>query len=167
MEINMEDSMSEYYDSRDEYDFVGVIDNDIFKIRSRQPNILDNKRDLSPIKNSMRSSSKTKSYLDDIAEKLAINVTSEMTKSKICDAVQQNMLEKEKYATAIDKNKMTYVRIPMNHPKYPFPYNLEDRVEFIINKIRTHITCSLDILTTKETDNDKLFYKISIKKYLI
>ena len=39
----------------------------------------------------------------------------------------------EKYSEGIDKK--TYVIIPSNHPIYPFPYNLEDRVEFLKSKI--------------------------------
>jgi hypothetical protein len=30
---------------------------------------------------------------------------------------------------------MTYVMIPANHPKFPFPYNLEDRIAIIKNKV--------------------------------
>jgi hypothetical protein len=43
------------------------------------------------------------------------------------------MLELEKYATG--NKKITYIMIPKNHPIYPFPYNLEDRVEYIKNEI--------------------------------
>ena len=79
------------------------------------------------------------------------------------------MLEKEKYATDKEKNKMTYVRLPANHPKYPFPYNLEDRIKYIITKIRSEVKHAIDITTTKDTiktgpNKGRPTYGIVIKK---
>ena len=81
----------------------------------------------------------------------------------------KEMLEKEKYSTDKDKNKMTYIRIPANHPKYPFPYNLEDRIKYLIGKIRTEIKHTIDITVTKGSvksgiNKGKPFYSIVIKK---
>jgi hypothetical protein len=79
------------------------------------------------------------------------------------------MLEKEKYATDKDKNKVTYIRLPSNHPKYQFPYNLEDRVKHIIANLRAEIKYAMDIQTSKEiiktgVDKGKPSYSILIKK---
>ena len=35
--------------------------------------------------------------------------------------------------------------IPSNHPKYPFPLNLEDRIEYIKNAIQEKIPTSITI----------------------
>ncbi len=48
------------------------------------------------------------------------------------------LIELEKYSTG--KNKMTYVMVPSNHPIYFFPLNLEDRAEFIKNKVHEVLT---------------------------
>ena len=92
-----------------------------------------------------------------------------MTRIEVCDAIEKKLLEKEKYSTDKDKNKVTYIRIPSNHPKYPFPYNLEDRVKSIVNKIRSEIKHTVDITTTKNTvksgpNKGTMSYSIIIKK---
>ena len=51
----------------------------------------------------------------------------------------------EKYSTSKNKNKLTYVIIPDNHPTFKFPYNLEDRVKWIIDKIKEKIKFKIDI----------------------
>ena len=50
----------------------------------------------------------------------------------LCQQIKNKMLELEKYSTSAEKTKKTYMMIPANHPVYPFPYNLEDRAEFIV-----------------------------------
>jgi hypothetical protein len=96
-------------------------------------------------------------------------VKPEMTRTDVCELIEKQMLEKEKYSTDKDKNKVTYIRLPSNHPQYPFPYNLEDRVKFLINKLRSEIKHTIDITSSKETvksgDNKgKPSYHIVIKK---
>ena len=49
------------------------------------------------------------------------------------------MLFLEKYSTEKNGNKYTYVMIPYNHQKYNFPYNLEDRVQYIVDKLNNSI----------------------------
>lgn len=71
------------------------------------------------------------------------------------------MLEKEKYATG--KDKVTYVRIPVNHPKYPFPYNLEDRVKYVIDKIKSGSKNVLEFTVKEEKKNKFPVYHINIK----
>lgn len=151
---NFEDT-HEYYDTKEEFDFVGIIDKelsrrkekradeikDVFKIRPRLPKILDKKRGtgIPSLKGAVCETSKTKKYLEKIANKIGANVKVGETRGNICKAIEKAMLDLEKYSTDKDKNKFTYVRIPSNHPNYPFPYNLEDRRNHIVNKIKSTI----------------------------
>jgi hypothetical protein len=181
---NFEDTY-EYYDNRDEYDIVGIIDKelsrrktkraeeikDVFKIRPKLPKVLSKKRGtgIPSLKGAVCATSKAREYLEKIGKKLGAVLKPNMTRTDICDQLEKQMLEKEKYATDKDKNKFTYIRIPANHPKYPFPYNLEDRVKYIITKIRSEIKHAIDITTSKDTvksgvDKGKPSYIISIKK---
>ena len=70
------------------------------------------------------------------------------------------MLLLEKYGTNKNKDKMTYVMIPMDHPDYPFPYNLEDRVKSIKDKLNEQIKIKLDISvkTEKKTTGEEKGY---------
>lgn len=181
---NFDDTM-EYYDLRDEYEFVGIIDkelsrrknkrtdeiNDVFKIRPKLPKVLEKKRGtgIPSLKGAVCSTSKAKSYLEKIAKKIGVETKSDMTRGDICSTIESEMLLKEKYATDKDGNKFTYVRIPANHPRYPFPYNLEDRIKHIITKIRSEVRHSIDISTTnykvKSGENKgRPSYSIVIKK---
>jgi hypothetical protein len=78
------------------------------------------------------------------------------------------MLLLEKYATDKDKNKMTYVMVPSNHPLYPFPYNLEDRIKFVTDKLKNEIIVKTSISVTTEKkksgpEQGKPSYKIKIQ----
>ena len=46
---------------------------------------------------------------------------------------------------------MTYIMIPKNHPEYQFPYNLEDRVDYIEKELTTKLKTEIDFTV----DNDK------------
>ena len=61
----------------------------------------------------------------------------------------KTLLYLEKTSTG-DKKK-TYIKIPLNHPKYFFPYNIEDRISYLNKKIRIIFseTQNIDITTTK------------------
>lgn len=162
-----------YYDNRNENDFVGIIDKetnkkknkslddikDVFKLREKRAKILDKKRvtGLPSLKGAVCYNAKDKKYLLKVAKKLGVELSSSnSTREDICVKIEDKMLMLEKYATNKDKNKLTYVMIPANHPTLPFPYNLEDRVEHIIeqfNKIvKTKIDISSDIKKDKKTD---------------
>ena len=60
--------------------------------------------------------------------------------------------------------------IPKNHPIYPFPYNLEDRIKFIIeslsNKINENLTKQFIIKKLKDINNN-LRYEMSIKNNML
>jgi hypothetical protein len=181
---NFDDTM-EYYDLREEYKIVGIVDKevsrrknkradeikDVFKIRPKLPRILDKKRGtgIPSLKGAVCETSKSREYLDETARNLGATVSSNMTRKDVCELIEKQMLEKEKYSTEKDKNKMTYVRLPSNHPKYPFPYNLEDRIKHIVTKIRSEVKHAIDVNTSKNTvksgpDKGKPSYSIIIKK---
>ena len=46
------------------------------------------------------------------------------------------MMFLEKYSTSKDKNKMTYLMMPANHPRYSFPFNLEDRIKYVLDYLQ-------------------------------
>lgn len=166
------ESVLDYYDNRDEFTYVGIIDkerikgkenenNDIFKIREKRRKVLDKKRGtgIPSLKGAVCFNAKNKEYIRNVAKKLNVIYEKNDTRLDICNKIKDKMLDLEKYSTTKDKNKMTYVMIPKNHPIYPFPYNLEDRVEFIKSNIKDNIKYKLDIQT--KLNNKK--YEIIIK----
>jgi hypothetical protein len=178
---NFEDAM-EYYDSRDEFKYVGIIDKeisrrkskqiedmkDVFKIREKRDKILDKKRGtgIPSLKGAVCSTSKNKEYLESIAKQLKIDSKHAETRTDICELVRLRMLELEKYS--VGKEKITYIMIPTNHPEFQFPYNLEDRVEFIKRKLMDEIKFKIEINVKKEIRKDGKekglpFYKVIIK----
>ncbi len=178
------DDTFEYYDERNEYEYVGIIDkeisrrknkpieeiNDVFKIREKLPKVLQKKRGtgIPSLKGAVCNTSKSIEYLEKVAKKIGITNVSNLTRTDICNLIEKEMLLKEKYGTDAKKNKYTYVRIPANHPQYQFPYNLEDRVRHIISKLRQSIKYPLEITTAsiiKKSGQEKGYpsYIISIK----
>jgi hypothetical protein len=54
--------------------------------------------------------------------------------------------------------------IPINHPVYRFPYNLEDRIKFMMKQVNKIADRPVDVLTKKQKDkNDNPIYEISFK----
>jgi hypothetical protein len=158
----------DYYDSREEYQYVGIIDreinrrknkdaseiNDIFKLREKRAKILEKKRatGLPSLKGAVCSTAKDKEYLVKVAKKIGVDFKNRVTRQDICRQIEERMLLLEKYGDDDrDKNgkNITYVMVPANHPKYPFPYNLEDRVTHIINKLKNDIKFNVKIDTKK------------------
>lgn len=153
------DSVLSYYDARDEFDIVGIIDKeslkkrvrnpgqarDEFKIRGKRPKVIQKKREtgLPSFKGSACTVSKDRDYLANIARKLGIDIDQSLIRQSICEMIRNKLFDMEKYSTNKDGNKMTYLIIPSNHPSIPFPLNLEDRVKHIIEDINTELTTSL------------------------
>jgi superfamily II DNA or RNA helicase len=154
----------DYYDNRDENAIVGVIDNstnrkdididevkDVFKIRNKRDKILEKRRGtgIPTLKGAVCNTSKDKGYLEGIANDLGEifnkKQLDEMLRNDICDSIKLKLLELEKYNL---ENK-TYIMIPYNHPEYPFPYNLQDRVKYIIDNIKNKIKFELKIKVDK------------------
>jgi hypothetical protein len=156
------DSVLEYYDSREEYKFVGIIDkasmkknikkanevSDIFKIRDKRPKILEKRREtgVPSFKGAVCDTSKSKDLLIDMANELDIDTKefSKLTRIEICEHLKNKLFELEKYSTSDKKNKMTYLMIPANHNVYQFPLNLEDRIVYILNIIQDITKLKLD-----------------------
>ena len=107
---------------------------------------------------------KSREYLQSICKKINIKLEKNITRSSICELIKNKFLELEKYSTG--KDKITYVIIPFNHKKYKFPYNLEDRKDYIIsnikNKFKNKLSKKISTLKFKAGD-----YKNKPKKIII
>ena len=125
-------------------------------------------------KGAVCSTSKSKGYLLGILEKLEkitkkYDLPSQLKEAKksvrtnICNMIRDNLLMLEKYSKSKDKNKITYIMIPSNHPMYPFPYNLEDRIKYIINELELS---DKDYLVKKSKKDNKDTYRVIFKKKL-
>ena len=164
----------DYYDNRKEFDYVGIIDKEsakqkdrgdeelqsVFKIRDKRPKIIKKHRetDLPSLKGAV-CTTKDKDYVNKVAKSLNIDI-GKTTRFDLCGLIKEELLKREKYGKG--KNKMTYMMIPKNHEIYPFPYNLEDRVEYIIEQVKQGIKFKINI-DIKETVVNKLSeYKIVV-----
>ena len=174
------DSVMDYYDSREEFKYVGIVDKessrrktksidelaDVFKIRDKRPKVLVKKRDtgLSSIFGSVCSTSKSREVLEEIAKYINVKTKEEQTRFDICELLKEKLLLLEKYS--VGKQNMTYVMIPANHPIYPFPYNLENRFKMTLDKIKDKIKFKIDITDKKHKIKvegmDVLTYSIEI-----
>ena len=168
---NFDDTM-EYYDNRNEYKYVGIIDKeinrrqskrpdeieDVFKIREKREKILEKKRGTGiPSFKGAVCTSKSKEHLFDIANDLGINMkTIDSNRTSLCKVVKEKLLYLEKYSTG--KNKKTYMMIPFNHPIYKFPLNLEDRCEYVKNKVNNILNKNIKF---KENNNKNKSFDIS------
>jgi superfamily II DNA or RNA helicase len=154
------DNVLEYYDTKDEAKYVGIIDKpierkktvkqnleDIFKIREKKSKTLSMKRGtgIPSLKGSVCFSSKDKKYLIKVAKAIGLSNFDTSTRTIICNAIRLRMLYLEKYSTNKDNNKLTWLIIPFNHPIYIFPLNLEDRVQQIINNLEEKINVKVQI----------------------
>ena len=89
---------------------------------------------------------------------------SKLKREEICLEIKNKLLYLEKYSTTEDKNKITYMMIPFNHPNYEFPYNLEDRIKYNMEKINILLKQKIVFKTTKQKDkNNNLYYNLSFK----
>ncbi|AYV79674.1 MAG: SNF2-like helicase, partial [Faunusvirus sp.] len=159
------DSVKDYYDNRDEYKYVGIIDKvyskrkvadqddggDVFKIRPRREKILSKKRGtgIPSLKGAVCETSKDKTYLIKIANDLGIkDIESQITRMSICSIIKNKLLQLEKYSKGHDKK--TYIMIPKNHPVYEFPFNLEDRLKYIVKELKFKIKMDVDVVIKLE-----------------
>jgi DNA polymerase III delta prime subunit len=176
---NFDDVMS-YYEDREENFIVGIIDKntstinddvDVFKIREKQGKNINKKRGtgIATFKGAVCSNSKDKKYLVDLIKKIPnttkneIEEINKLTREFICVELQNKLLYLEKYSTTKDNNKKTYVMIPFDHPKYEFPYNLEDRIKNRIGQINKIINRTIDITVKKHSDKKEIYYSIKFK----
>lgn len=135
-----------YYNSRSENDIVGIIigkqlkhtkDNkivNIFNIRIKKDFNSEKGREKDlPTNLGANCLSKSKNELNHILNSLKIK-TNSINKKNICKIIMNKLLDLEKNSKGT--NKKTYIKIPINHSEYRFPYNIEDRTEYLTNKIK-------------------------------
>jgi hypothetical protein len=183
----------DYYDKRDENFIVGIIsmntndfisDNpDIFKIRPPLSKSANKKRGkgIYSLTGAVCATSKDKDTLLKYIKKLTnlINDSDKIkntliTRENMCEYIMKLLLYLEKYSTSKDDNKITYVILPSDHKKYPFPYNLEDRIKHIIKNITTIIKREFDYKVIKEKNGEyetinnlpNYIIEIKINKYI-
>jgi hypothetical protein len=84
--------------------------------------------------------------------KQEIDLVKKETRFNICELLKLKLLFLEKFSTKKDKNKITYVIVPSNHPVYPFPFNLEDRIDHINEKLNDITDQNLSTSVKKEKD---------------
>ena len=170
------DSVMEYYDNRDEFKYVGIIDKeisrrkskqleeikDVFKIREKRAKILDKKR-ATGVFSFLGGvcTSRERGFLLKIADELGVKIDKSSTRLNICEIIRDKLAELEKYSTG--KNKITYLIVPSNHPDYPFPYNLEDRKNYIIDNLEKEIKYKVSYDVKEFKENKNTVYKIIIK----
>ena len=180
--INEYNFDNDYYGERDENFIVGVIDKnsnsniDLFKIRPAIIMDSAHKKRGTGIYNFKGSvcTTKEKEYLIDIIKKLnstnnnEIKKLNDMTKENICEQLKNKLLYLEKYSTTKDGNKKTYIIIPNNHPTMLFPYNLEDRIKFYINKFNKIVSSDTSIKNENKVKKmynkqNEIYYELIFK----
>uniref|UniRef100_A0A6C0H7J7 Helicase ATP-binding domain-containing protein n=1 Tax=viral metagenome TaxID=1070528 RepID=A0A6C0H7J7_9ZZZZ len=177
-------STNYYYNNREENFIVGIIDknytnnitqeSDIFKIRPKLINkdSLDKKRGLGiSTKGTVCHTYENKSHLINILKKIDQNINLKniskeykLNKHNVCNLIKNKLLLLEKYGTSKQENKKTYMIIPFNHPIYIFPYNLEDRILYVINNINNILGYKIIYSVEKiNLTNENYHFKIIIK----
>lgn len=167
---NFDDTM-DYYTKREENSIVGIIDKnlnmlassdpDLFKIRPAKAKSTKKRGTGIPtLKGTVCSTSNSKEGLMKIFKKISSlsnnNIKVTPSKEGLCYAIKETLLKLEKYSTG--KDKKTYIMIPYDHPIYEFPYNLEDRAEFIKNQIYNYTKSAPKINIVKKDKS----YEISV-----
>jgi superfamily II DNA or RNA helicase len=166
----------DYYDNRDEYEIVGIIDKetdrkkskrideieDVFKIREKRDKILDKKRatGIPSVMGAVCATSKDRNYLLKIAKNLNIEIKDKyIIRNDLCGLIQNKLIELEKYSKG--KNKKTYIMVPKNHPTLKFPLNLEDRIEFLKKSVNNIVGVSIEFseIENKKEKNITLSFK--------
>ena len=179
------DKVMDYYIERDEFEhIVGIIDknlnklasleDDLFKIRPPRAKVLEKKRGtgIPTLKGAVCSTSKSKPHLLKILAKIPgvkeeeINNLKKSTRESVCDFIKEKLLFLEKYSTTAQKNKVTYVMVPFDHPEYKYPFNLEDRIKYIISELKSKIGREIDYKTVKE-NNGKFLNQKNLPSYKI
>lgn len=109
---------------------------------------------------SVCSTSKKRQYLEKVAKYLGIQIESKEQRDIICEKIKERMLGLEKYQ--VGDKKTTFMIIPYDHPVYPFPYNIEDRTKYIIEKLEHKIKGIKTSVTKKKKGDLIVSYTIKI-----
>lgn len=166
----------EYYNSRPENDVIGIVTRestrkfsrkkheikDVFNIRPSKTGLTEKKRGKGLFTEyGANCLTKHKPELKQYARLLKIDLKSGMSKEEICSLLKKTLIKQEKYST----DGRTYVRIPKNHPKYHFPYNLKDRYKYLKRELEAYFQKSSISVTINykkaviEVDNTLLTVK--------
>lgn len=157
------DDTNLYYSKKPEFEIMGYIDivNDveIFKMKFSQNKSKSDKKRGTGIQTEqgINCLSMSKNKIDKIMEMLKIKING--TKKDKCSFIKETLLYLEKYSTVKDDNKYVYCYIPKYITSYPFPYNLEDRVNVLIG--------NLEKIAEKYKLNLKFNVKFEKNKYTI
>ena len=158
-----------YYNNRNENSIVGIIDDDngedIFKIRNNINYNTNKKRGIGiqSFKGSVCTTAHSRKNLLKVLikikeiDRIKYDSIKKFSKDKICNIIMQELLNLEKNSKG--KDKKTYIIIPYNHKKYQFPYNIEDRIQYIKENI-IKIINNGDIIVNKEKD----VYTLKVEK---
>jgi hypothetical protein len=150
-----------YYDNKMENDVIGIIDikdnNEVFKLRKKleSSNINSKKRGEGIV--SAKGSTcedKEKSEIVLFSKKLNLDVGKDDSRQKICNQIKEKLIELEKY----NKDDITYIIIPYNHPTLEFPLNIHDRKDSTLKKLKELFP---KIKASVETSKNK--YVLTIK----
>jgi len=169
----------EYYSKKQENFIVGIIDRnssnkDIFKIRTFQKNTTKKRGKGIPTfkgndcttfgnKDELLSIHKKLMKLTDYDELKKIkDYNTSSQRENVCSNIKRILLHLEKYS--MGKEKKMYIIIPTNHSIFPFPYNIEDRIEHLKDKIKLNLSLvknpKINGIIMKELIEDK-FYEIN------
>ena len=173
-------SVMEYYDNRDEFKYVGVIDKesmrrrtkqeelqDVFKIREKRAKVLDKKRGtgITTVFGAV-CGTRSRDYLEKVAKSIDLKIANMSKRESVCDIIKNRLLFLEKYSNG--KDKKTYMIIPANHPIYTFPLNLEDRKDKILNEIKNKIKFKIDVKVIdrkEQVENEQVkTYEVHVKQ---
>jgi hypothetical protein len=160
------DDTDYYYDGKEENIFIGIFDKNkkqnVFKIRKKK--LKTSKKRETGLQSNLGAICTTayeKRDLIKIAKKLNIKTSKENKKTTICDQIMKKLLFEEKYQKG--KNKKVYILVPINHNTHEFPLNLEDRIEYIQNKIKETIK---NIKYTITEENNGILLGIRNRQYI-
>ena len=137
---NMNDIYNEtlkYYSNKKNYSYIGYINIingiEVFKI------IKSSNYDKNNIFNGINCSSLDKKELFEIIKFLKIDSDiKKNSKTNLCSIIKNKLFELEKFSSLKNNNKYTYLIIPKNLSNYPFPLNIEDRINYINNDIKIY-----------------------------
>ena len=185
------EATSFYYDERAENYIVGIVSknfnklanngansvDDIFKVRPPLKKIGVKKRGtgIYSLTGATCSTSKDKPFLLGVIKKLEKQLENQYSKKLVstiktredmCSHIMNMLLFLEKYSTTKENNKITYIMIPIDHPLYRFPYNLEDRIKYILQQVKD-IT-QREFQHTVQKGSDGSFNDIkNLKSYIV
>lgn len=169
------DSVLDYYKKNQlgEYDIVGRLDqkkntdgtyDQVFKIRPKLPTELIKKRQKgqATIAGTVCYNSINIQGLHMMAKKLNVSLNKdESNRSKICNLLKERLIYFEKYATNTNSiPKKVYVYVPINHPKYEFPLNLVDKIDYLQQLMDVKFT-SIQKHQIDKNDNNIVQYTVS------